>query len=173
MLGAFRQIGIEATDIARRIGDDYDRQRLELVRPFPGAIETLETLRNSSVRLAMITNGNSASQRAKIDRFDLQRFFDYILVEEEFGAGKPDEQVYIHALEKLDATPSEAWIVGDNLEWEVDATSAVGHHGHLARPQRSWPAARDRACPTGPHHSVSIGAVAARDVATFRTSSTL
>ena len=126
VLGAFRQIGIEATDIARRIGDDYDRRRLELVRPFPGAIETLETLRNSSVRLAMITNGNSASQRAKIDRFNLERFFDYVLVEEEFGAGKPDEQVYIHALEKLDATPSEAWIVGDNLEWEVSAPQRLG-----------------------------------------------
>ena len=126
VLGAFRQMGIEATDIARRIGDDYDRQRLESVHPFPGAIETLETLCSSPVRLGMITNGTSASQRAKIDRFDLERFFDYILVEEEFGVGKPDERVYFHALKKLGAMPSEAWIVGDNLEWEVSAPQRLG-----------------------------------------------
>ena len=126
MLGAFRQMGIDSADTAQRIGDDYDRQRLESVHPFPGAIETLETLRSSPVRLAMITNGTSASQRAKIDRFGLERFFDYILVEEEFGVGKPDERVYFHALKKLGAMPSEAWIVGDNLEWEVSAPQRLG-----------------------------------------------
>ena len=74
----------------------------------------------------MITNGHSAGQREKIDRFDLERFFEYILVEEEFGVGKPDERVYFHTLKKLDAKPSEAWIVGDNLEWEVAAPQRLG-----------------------------------------------
>ena len=42
-------------------------------------------------------------------------------MEEEFGVGKPDQRVYFHALKKLDAKPSEAWIVGDKLgvgRWE-------------------------------------------------------
>ena len=176
MLGAFRQMGIEATDIAQRIGDDYDRQRLESVHPFPGAIEALETLRNSPVRLGMITNGNSVSQREKIDRFDLERFFDYILVEEEFGVGKPDKRVYLHALEEA-PTPSltEAWIVGDNLEWEVSAPQRLGITAIWHDPKgRGLPQWVER--PTGPHHQVAVGAVAATDVATFvatlRTSST-
>ena len=126
VLGAFRQMGIDSDDIARRIGDEYVQKRLNLVRPFPGAIETLETLHNSPVRLGMITNGHSAGQRKKIDRFGLDRYFDYILVEEEFGVGKPDERVYFHALKKLDAKPSEAWIVGDNLEWEVSVPQRLG-----------------------------------------------
>ena len=85
VLGAFRQMGIDAPELGRRIGDDYARERTERVRPFPGAIETLTALRKAGVRLAMITNGSTASQRAKIERFDLARFFDFILVEEEFG----------------------------------------------------------------------------------------
>ena len=126
VLGAFRQMGIDSADIARRIGDEYVQKRLEVVRPFPGAIETLATLHSSPVRLGMITNGHSAGQREKIDRFDLAKYFEYILVEEEFGVGKPDERVYFHALKKLDAKPSEAWIVGDNLEWEVDVPQRLG-----------------------------------------------
>ena len=126
VLGAFRKMGIDSDDIACRIGDEYAEKRLEMVRPFPGAIETLETLHSSPVRLGMITNGNSAGQREKIDRFDLGRYFDYILVEEEFGVGKPDERVYFHALKKLGAKPAEAWIVGDNLEWEVDVPQRLG-----------------------------------------------
>ena len=154
VLGAFRQMGIEATDIARRIGDDYDRQRLESVHPFPGAIEALETLRTSPVRLGMITNGNSVSQREKIDRFDLERFFDYILVEEEFGLGKPDERVYIHALEK--ARRHALGSMDRRRQPGVGGVRApaVGHHGHLARPQGAGSAAGVE-CPTGPHHPVS------------------
>ena len=136
VLGAFRQMGIDSADIARRIGDEYAEKRLELVRPFPGAIETLETLHISPVRLGMITNGQSAGQREKINRFGLDRFFDYILVEEEFGVGKPDERVYFHALKKLGSNPSDAWIVGDNLEWEVDVPQRLGITAIWHDPQR-------------------------------------
>ena len=126
VLGAFRQMGIDAPEIGRQIGDDYAREREERVRPFPGAIETLGKLQEADVRMALITNGSATSQRGKIDRFDLGRFFDYILVEEEFGVGKPDERVYLEALARLDALPSDSWMIGDNLEWEVAAPQRLG-----------------------------------------------
>ena len=78
------------------------------------------------VPLALLTNGNKTSQRGKINRFNLEPHFDCILVEEEFGLGKPDERVYLHALEQLGSQPSDAWIVGDNLEWEVAAPQRLG-----------------------------------------------
>ena len=37
-------------------------------------------------------------QRDKIERHRLAGFFDVIVIEGEFGAGKPDEVVYRHAL---------------------------------------------------------------------------
>ena len=126
VLGAFRQMEIDAPELGRRIGDDYARERTERVRPFPGAIETLTALKKAGVRLAMITNGSTASQRAKIERFDLARFFDFILVEEEFGVGKPDARVYVEAMRQLATEPSETWIIGDNLEWEVAAPQRLG-----------------------------------------------
>ncbi len=129
VLGAFRQMGIDAPVVGRKIGDDYAREREERVRPFPGAIETLGTLGEIGVRLALITNGNSSSQRSKIDRFDLERLFDIVMIEEEFGVGKPDERVYRHALRELGAASSEAWMIGDNLEWEVRVPQRLGITG--------------------------------------------
>ncbi len=126
VVGAFRQMGIEALDVARSIGDAYAREREQRVRPFPGAVETLTTLREAGTRLALVTNGTSASQRAKIDRFDLESFFDLIMIEEEFGVGKPDERVYLHALAQLNARPDETWMIGDNLDWEVAAPQRLG-----------------------------------------------
>ncbi|MCI0825965.1 MAG: HAD family hydrolase, partial [Chloroflexi bacterium] len=77
----------------------------------------------------LITNGASQPQRAKIQRFNLAPLFESILVEEEFGAGKPEPQVYLHSLEQIDTKPSEAWMVGDNLEFDVEAPQKLGIKG--------------------------------------------
>jgi putative hydrolase of the HAD superfamily len=78
------------------------------------------------VRLALITNGSSATQRAKIARFDLAGFFDHIQIEGEVGFGKPEAQAYHHAMQALGAQAHETWMVGDHLDWEVRAPQALG-----------------------------------------------
>jgi len=54
------------------------------------------------------------------------RRFDHVQIEGEVGFGKPEERAYRRALNVLKAAPSEAWIVGDNLEWEVAAPQRLG-----------------------------------------------
>ncbi len=114
---------------AHAIADRLTVYREEQVCVFPGAIETVEALRSQGVRLALVTNGASEPQRAKIDKFDLARHFDHVQVEGEMGFGKPEERAYRHALEALRAAPAEAWMVGDNLEWEVTAPQRLGMFG--------------------------------------------
>ena len=55
--------------------------------------------------LGLVTNGDATQQRDKIERHGLARFFDAIVIEGEFGAGKPDEIVYRHALGELALGP--------------------------------------------------------------------
>ena len=124
--GTFDLLGVAAPAMADEIADAYSVQRELVVSPFPGAIETLNHVRAKGIRMALVTNGTSAMQRGKIERFGLESYFDYILIEEEFGAGKPDERVYLHAIEQLDTSPSESWMVGDNLEWEVATPQRLG-----------------------------------------------
>jgi putative hydrolase of the HAD superfamily len=99
-------------------------------------------LRASGHRLALLTNGAAVAQRRKITRFELADLFDSILVEGELGFGKPDERVYARALSALDVKPSEAWMVGDNLEWDVAAPQRLGLRG-------VWIDARGRGLPAG------------------------
>lgn len=96
---------------------------------FPDAAETLNGLRDMGVRLALVTNGPSEIQRGKIDGFGLESFFDVILIEGEFGVGKPDRRVYEHVLGELDVKPEETWMIGDNLEWEVAGPQRAGIAG--------------------------------------------
>ena len=116
-------------DLAARFSARFSAVREAITVCFPGAVEGLEGLRARGVRLGLITNGGSATQRAKIERFDLARHFDHIQIEGEVGFGKPEEQAYRHALAALGVEAHEAWIVGDNLEWEVSVPQRLGLRG--------------------------------------------
>ena len=111
---------------------------------FPGALETLGALRAEGVCLALVTNGAADMQRAKIERYQLSGLFDHIQIEGEYGFGKPDRRAYDHALSSLGVRPQEAWMVGDNLEWEVVAPQRLGIYAVWHDPfGRGLPAASD------------------------------
>ena len=127
--GTLLRLDVRDSSLAEDIARSFRAQLEEAVKPFPGAIDTLARLRERGIRLALVTNGSAETQRRKVRKFELDRYFDYILVEGEFGAGKPDERVYLHALNRLEAAPGESWMIGDNLLWEVDAPQRLGMFG--------------------------------------------
>ena len=127
--GAFRGLGIDRPALVGRMADAFGEARAEAICLFPEATEVLRRLRGLSITLGLITNGERGEQRAKIDRFGLAPYFDHIQVEGEFGAGKPDERVYRHVLDQIAVRPADAWMVGDNLEWDVKGAQQVGIRG--------------------------------------------
>jgi putative hydrolase of the HAD superfamily len=110
------------------IADRFAALREEELCLFPGACQALDALKERGVRLALITNGAAEPQRAKVVRFALEHHFDHIQIEGEHGFGKPEERAYIHAMERLGIDAADTWIVGDNLEWEVEAPQRLGIH---------------------------------------------
>jgi putative hydrolase of the HAD superfamily len=126
---ALGELGATVDPLAARIAEDFAARRWERMGLFPGVDAALGRLRERGVPLALVTNGDRRQQRRKIERHDLARFFDVIVIEGEFGAGKPEESVYRHALAALAARPEESWMVGDNLEWDVAAPQRLGLRG--------------------------------------------
>jgi putative hydrolase of the HAD superfamily len=110
------------------LADAYNALHDEELAMFPDAHETLDRLKELGVKLALITNGASEPQRAKVVRFALEHRFDHIQIEGEHGFGKPEERAYTHAMEVLGVAPHETWMVGDNLEWEVVGPQRLGIH---------------------------------------------
>jgi putative hydrolase of the HAD superfamily len=126
---AFERLGIIAGEHVEMMALAYQQRRRELVTIFPESVEVVETLRARGHRLAMITNGATATQRDKIERFDLGRLFDHLLVEGEFGIGKPDARVYQHVLGELGVSADQAVMVGDDLERDVAGPQRAGMLG--------------------------------------------
>lgn len=123
---SLRRLGFDLPDLANEIGRSFRTLRDVKIELLPGAVETLQRFRKDGVRLALITNGTSAAQRAKIERFGLEGYFDHILIEGELGVGKPEREFYLAAMDALESCASETWCIGDNLLWEVEAPQTLG-----------------------------------------------
>lgn len=116
-------------ELSDRIADSFSdlREKGEnMAFPVPGSADTLNYLRDAGVKLALLTNGTSISQRNKIQKFGLGEWIENILIEEEVGFGKPDERFYLEALSRLGVEPHEAWMIGDNPLWDVIIPQKLG-----------------------------------------------
>ena len=141
---ALARIGVTNDALADAVARDFAARRRERMRLFPEAIECLEALRRDGVPLGLITNGDARQQRYKIERWDLAKYFDVMVIEGEFGTGKPDEAVYRHALAKLGVAAADACMVGDNLEFDVAGAQRLGVRGlWVDRDGRGLPAGSD------------------------------
>jgi len=113
-------------DLAVRIADRFTTYREEEMFVFPGAHDAIDALKALGIKLALVTNGAADTQRAKVERFELAHRFDHIQIEGEHGFGKPEERAYLHAMDTLGVTAADTWMIGDNLEWEVEAPQRLG-----------------------------------------------
>jgi putative hydrolase of the HAD superfamily len=118
-----------------RVADAYTDTKERAVAPLGDAIPVVHHLRNRGYALALLTNGGSEFQRRKIRRYELESLFDVILIEGEWGVGKPHPSVFREAMRRLNVAPGEAWMIGDNYEADVVGAANVGirgvwlHHG--------------------------------------------
>jgi putative hydrolase of the HAD superfamily len=137
MVGAWTKIAARALErcgaadprAAAAIAEAYAERRRAAWRLFPDAPGFLAGLRARGVPLALVTNGDARQQRDKIARWELARWFDAILIEGELGFGKPEETVYREALRRLGVPATEAWMVGDHIDFDVGAPQRLGIRG--------------------------------------------
>jgi putative hydrolase of the HAD superfamily len=123
---AFYSLGLHCPDVAEEFAEAFTREREEWIRPFPKAIQALEAMSASGARMALVTNGQASQQQAKIERYQLARFFEIIWIEGERGIGKPEPIVFQTILAGLRAKPQEAWMIGDDLRFDISPARAVG-----------------------------------------------
>jgi putative hydrolase of the HAD superfamily len=142
--GALERLGVAADGLAPAIAEHFAGERRASMRLFPDAEALLTAVRTRGIPLALVTNGDAREQRDKIHRHGLARFFDVMVIEGEFGAGKPDAAVYHHALDGLRIAPGDAWMVGDHLEFDVAGAQRCGlRAAWLDRPGAGLPAGSD------------------------------
>jgi HAD superfamily hydrolase (TIGR01509 family) len=103
----------------------WKRTRMQALVPYPSTIEVLDHWLDR-LPLALVTNGASRLQRAKLAVTGLDRYFDTVIVAEEAGVGKPDPRPFQMALERLGLAPEEVIMVGNDAGRDVAGARAAG-----------------------------------------------
>lgn len=126
---------------------------------FPDAAPAIERARNAGLAVGVLTNGDEAQQRAKLDRIGLSTLVDVVVASSTLPAGKPDRRAFAAVLGHLRAEPSDALMVGDSLAHDVHGAMAAG----------LWAVLVDR---HGRHYDADVRRVGSLDELDFAGAST-
>lgn len=103
----------------------YERLNGTASRPFPGVIETLESLRSRGIALACVTNKARAFTVPLLRSTRLLPYFDAVVTSDDAGERKPHPAPFLQACRALGVSPAEALVVGDSA-LDAQAGRAAG-----------------------------------------------
>jgi HAD superfamily hydrolase (TIGR01549 family) len=91
------------------------------------ALPTLQKLETDGYRMGLISNaGDDQDVQQLARRFGIDRYFDFILTSAACSYRKPHRRIFELALSNWYFLPSEAVMVGDNLDADVRGAQSVG-----------------------------------------------
>lgn len=86
----------------------------EKIRPDPEIVNAFHLLQQKNIRIALLSNERGLRVDAYMEKTNLSRFFDTIIVSERIGVEKPDPRIFQEALSRLHITGEEMVMFGDN-----------------------------------------------------------
>lgn len=91
----------------------------EICTPLEGAVGLLDLLKGK-VKMAIVTNGFTALQQARLERTGFLGYFDALVISEQVGLPKPDAAIFDHTLQQLGNPARErVLMVGDTPESDI------------------------------------------------------
>jgi HAD superfamily hydrolase (TIGR01549 family) len=97
------------------IADRHEMEAANSTSVLPGVLETLKTLKNMELKMAVFTmNGERATSHI-MRTFRLAHFFEAIVTRESVSGVKPDPEHLEAVLSALNIKPEEVIVVGDSM----------------------------------------------------------
>ena len=93
---------------------------------YPDVKKMLLSLRAKGLKMGVVTNGLHSDVREILPKVNLQNFFDVVVVIDTLKKMKPDVEVFLYALEKLETIPSKAIFIGDEIETDYKGAQRAG-----------------------------------------------
>ncbi|MCI4322991.1 MAG: HAD family hydrolase [Thermoplasmata archaeon] len=140
-----RRVGakLDGAQIAARLVQSLDRAEIRLT---PGLPDCLERLTETGVRLGLVSNITTepgVAVHRLLDRLRLTKWFDAIVLSNEFGRSKPDPALFRHCLRRIRCPPALAMHVGD-LPVDVEGARSAGMRSALYVGADRWSRRLDR-----------------------------
>ncbi|GBE25435.1 fructose-1-phosphate phosphatase YqaB [bacterium BMS3Bbin02] len=105
--------------------DEYLLSALaDRLEPFADAVDTVRALAAEGVPLAVASSSNRAELDLKLAKFDLARYFGFVIAGDEVADAKPAPDIYLAAAEGLGVEPRSCVAVEDSVNGAIAAQAA-------------------------------------------------
>jgi putative hydrolase of the HAD superfamily len=105
------KVSVNLFEFCQTLAEAKDRERHWAL--YPWSHEVLDKLKSRGYRLFLLSNWDKTA-REVLHRFELEPYFDEIIISSEEGCEKPDPRIFQLALQRIQASPAETLYVGDN-----------------------------------------------------------
>ena len=102
-------------------------QIADRLQPDRGLLQALQVL-SATMKLGIVSNGGSETQRRKIRASGLDELFPHerVWISAEVGMAKPDPGIFIVASQTLGVAPGNCLVIGDHAPHDIVGAAAAG-----------------------------------------------
>jgi putative hydrolase of the HAD superfamily len=118
-------LGVDREGLAIELAEAYRTCWPDHCRAYDDAVPMLRSLGDRYV-VAVITNGPTDVQRAKLRHSGLDVFFPTVVISGECGFAKPHQRAFAAALAGLGTTGRDTVMIGDHAERDVAGARQAG-----------------------------------------------
>lgn len=95
-------------------------------RLYEDVAHTLESIQQLGIKLALVTNGATDTQRTKLQALELAGSFEVIAISGELGTAKPSAEIFEFVLDSAGVSATNTWHVGDKLSTDIEGARTAG-----------------------------------------------
>ena len=108
----------------KKLGISFPRYPREYEKLYADSMEALEAL-SHRYKLGVIANQPKGLEQILAD-FGIGKYFDVIVGSDDAGVSKPDERIFLLALERAECAPEDAIMVGDRFDNDIIPAKLLG-----------------------------------------------
>jgi len=126
-----RRIPLDGTfDAACRV---YESVKLKAIHPYPGVVETLQHLSDEGYPMCIVTDAHSRDATLRLEKTGMLPYFTSLVSFDLVQEKKPGPGPFLTALEMMQATPSDALLIGDSIRRDIEPCTRLGIRTVYAR----------------------------------------
>jgi len=93
---------------------------------YSDVLETLAQLKRKEIKIGVVTNGFEKDYKQILQKLNWTNYFDVVVGADACHKAKPNREIFLYAVNKLDVNPKETIFVGDSVKYDYEGARKAG-----------------------------------------------
>ena len=118
--------GTTDIELTQRTHNLYWDAYFNQMKLYDGVIDFFKQLKDAGIKIVIASNLTTEIQFKKLIHLSIDKYIDFVVTSEEAGQDKPENPVFLIALEKLGLPKEEIVLIGDEPDADIRGAKTFG-----------------------------------------------